>query len=934
MLLQKLVLVYNTFIEWISFYPGLYKLRRQLNSSIDRPEVIEAFPESHPRGFIKKFKKRRITIVEAYLTILSFLESDKCRERLEALKLLTDQVLHSRALNMPLNTARVQLALMKEAIKNRDNKRPQLERLRDFSICSFGQSKYIRKYLKELNIVEVPETGLPLKDLHMGWDSHVHDNSSYGRKTPTQLVIDAFIKGISEISVVYNSLSHIEIIGEAIEAGRILGITVNIGVEFSVGNEGNRFHYIYQFPHFERKDEFKHFFRDHKKGLATFITGLRENQDNRIQSIESLLENFNRVHLPRLNKGIPQGSLYHLEPLQLSDIRAVIPLQHATPMHLGELLFYRFKMVLFNRVMYQKSLVQLSKTQYKADQISGWEFRNIERKFHKIRDQYKVLNPESLRLKYFSDASIAEYKSAFTSLEEIFPTTTHRNLVENRIKIVQPLEHGLEAAIRNLLANCRFIHHAEIYNMHDSVERDHYQMQLFSRFIELLNRGNTSKTAAFLDEHHFPYQQDILEACMETYNSRPLVPACGSDSTGRTNYIPGMGFIYRKDMPKNMSAEYLKRHHSLPRFVSDLIAAWDAKHKPSSRENSGDMIVSMGKSSETPENELGNEINRPPIDIIQAWRYVNPSYKVLFYILIGFIPAYLQVGWQYALIWFGITFVRNAVTDIISGRGLRPSEWHVKNIDFDNLAHSLFWTGFSVPLLGFVKNQFDVLYPLAKSGVFFEFAKFFFICIVNGFYISFHNTLRGFDKTTIRVNFFRSILAWPFAAIFSPIGNVMMVPSIVQAKFWSDFVAGLIEGSGKFNRRLKLRKRDIVSLVPHIHSTEKQTKYIALLDMLYFFKKDPRTRNSLKAILLRQQGVLRKIARTFSAGKKERAHQGFDDYDALLKWFSNSGNVFKLTAFILEHYKPEHSIFLTDLVSEKSHEFYLWLKRNEPHGKK
>jgi hypothetical protein len=87
---------------------------------------------------------------------------------------------------MPLNAARVQLTLMKEVVKNRDSKRVQLELMRDFTVSSFGHPRTIRYFLKKLDIIEVPETGEELKDLNMGWDFHVHDSTSYGRKLPTR----------------------------------------------------------------------------------------------------------------------------------------------------------------------------------------------------------------------------------------------------------------------------------------------------------------------------------------------------------------------------------------------------------------------------------------------------------------------------------------------------------------------------------------------------------------------------------------------------------------------------------------------------------------------------------------------------------------------------------------------------------------------------
>ncbi len=122
--------------------------------------------------------------------------------------------------------------------------------------------------------------------------------------------------------------------------------------------------------------------------------------------------------------------------------------------------------------------------------------------------------------------------------------------------------------------------------------------------------------------------------------------------------------------------------------------------------------------------------------------------------MIGFIPAYFTVGIEYALLWFTITGTRNVFVDMISANGFKPSEWSAKDINITNLANSLFWTGFSVPILGFVKSQFDILWQWDHEGSSYEFAKFFFINVSNGMYLASHNYLRGFDKGTIRGNFF------------------------------------------------------------------------------------------------------------------------------------------------------------------------------------
>ena len=234
----------------LSFSNDIKRLRRLINQSIDVPQVIEEYPDSHPRGFLKEFKRRRTTIAETYLRITTSLDSQNYKHRISALRLLSEHIIYSRSLKMPLNAARVQLALMKKVVNNRENKRKQLEFMQDFSVSSFGHPRAIRKFLKKLDIIEVPEKGKELKDLNLGWDFHVHDNTSYGRKSPSQLVIDAFIKGMSEMTIAHNNLKAEDAVKEALEAGKILGIKVNIAIEFSALTNGKRFHYMYVLPNF------------------------------------------------------------------------------------------------------------------------------------------------------------------------------------------------------------------------------------------------------------------------------------------------------------------------------------------------------------------------------------------------------------------------------------------------------------------------------------------------------------------------------------------------------------------------------------------------------------------------------------------------------------------------------------------------------------
>ena len=226
-----------------------------------------------------------------------------------------------------------------------------------------------------------------------------------------------------------------------------------------------------------------------------------------------------------------------------------------------------------------------------------------------------------------------------------------------------------------------------------------------------------------------------------------------------------------------------------------------------------------GKTVESFYNPVGDEEERERIEIRAAWRYLNPFIKMILRVAVSFPVAYFTIGPGYAVLWYGITFFRNMVVDLVSAKGMDPRDWSARDINFENATQSLFWTGFSVPLLTFVKVQVDSFWVLTQvtNNLVRQIIRFFAICFTNGAYISTHNRLRGFDDQVVRANFFRSVLAWPPAAAFSFFGDLLFIPSVVQAKFWSDLMAAMIEGRGKSSRQMQLRKRDLSEILPQLY---------------------------------------------------------------------------------------------------------------------
>jgi hypothetical protein len=262
----------------------------------------------------------------------------------------------------------------------------------------------------------------------------------------------------------------------------------------------------------------------------------------------------------------------------------------------------------------------------------------------------------------------------------------------------------------------------------------------------------------------------------------------------------------------------------------------------------------------------------------------------------------------------------------VARRGYRMREWSLREVDFRNIARSLFWTGISVPLLAFVKQAFDQAWPLPATGHFYQFSKYFFIAFVNGLYLMTHNTFRGFSKGVTAANFFRAILSWPFASLFAPLLDLSYVPSIVQAKFWSDMVGGVIEGSGKFIRSVGLTRRDLSDILPVACAAEETLRNTAILDLLYIFGRETRARNSLREIFFGRRNFLERIGDGLRR-RPTRVEPREEEYRTLAAWFGHAGNYEKLSDFVIAHYGHEWAILLIDLIAQQYFRFHEWLLR-------
>lgn len=933
----------HKFLEYIvdvtSFNSAIRNNLDTLNRKIENPEKVLLHLNSHPGGYIREIYKRRISIAEAYIKIAHALESDAFEERLDALKTLIQLSLHAKNIATPMNTARVQIALMKEAIKRKGNTRKQLEFITDFTTASFGQWPVIRKMLRELNLVEIPEDGKLLRELDLGWDNHVHDSMSEGRKTPCQVLLDAFVKGISKVTLVYYDITEPQIIKEALMAGKILGIDVNIGIEFSVGRSKNRRHYTYLPGSFATPDEFFTFFKDNSNLLDVFIDGLKKNAENRKVVIDTIMKHFNDTHIVKLNQGYEDNSNLCMKQVNLSNLKKFVSSGQYSRIHLGELIYTKLLETSFKRVLYLRTQYQVAKNKKSIGLISQWELDQITSQYETVRRYYEDMSPERLNEKFLEDRAQVDYDSAFLDEESIFPQLT---ACGGEIKFIHPLQVGLKNAVTTIIKNHKYITRVETFNNTDSTKRNPNELILFNRFIEIINNKTINELVKFLSEWKIT---DIAEAMINqafnSYHDKPLIPSCGSDATGRDPKIPGMGFIKSKSIPISVRKWYINCHAIIPSPISSLISGggrpipeqeWNALADDERH------IVLMGKKAQRRKNTIGDEPEGELLGLFRYFKYLNPSIKNIFRLSIGIIPAFYTfyclfnskyMGLAYASLWFCITFFRNIFVDLVAAHGMDIKEWSWHDVNFENAFQSMFWTGWSVPILNEVKLGFDHVWIMAgfSSLILKDVIKFFFLCIANGLYIYFHNTIRNFDVKVKNANFFRSVMAWPFATMTATLGDFFAIPSIVQTKMWSDTIAAFIEGSGKFTQRIVIRKRDLKEILPLLASTEQFTRMSAALDVLYIWARQQRGDTCLEQILLNTTIFYKTLfkKRQNPIERAEKYKYSRTMFENLFNFFHEEGCAIALGNFVLDYYSGKEAEALTNVIGSHFEHFKEWL---------
>jgi len=792
-----------------------YRLLEIVNKILSRgknPKLLRRLfePGLHPRGIKELAAPKSLRLASAMIDLLGTLEHGSASDRLAALRAVRAESLHDSSHSLRMNVGRVLLQIMKEIVRAGGDEARQLPLAHDFREASSGKPRLIRRQLRKYHLLEMPEEWNQL-----AFDHHVHDANTKGRKAPTHLIMDAWIKGIRFLGVIYYSDIKPDVAAELLEAAHIMGIDVRIGVEVKARLRDKYVQLIWSPRGFLGREDFLRFLEEPE--VAAFLTQGRAVVEYERQRVLELLQSFNDNHLPKINEELGLA----VPPLEEKAFLASVGCGQASLVHLAE---YAHQTILPH--LRQKTRA-LSEDYQHATEPERKRIRGLV-------DSFNQLDPEALVDQYLRpEVNPTVYDprkpSEGTDVPEMLrldPATMIDKLdrLPCRSRITLNPSNLSSADVLEVLYEGRGrVTHLEIFNLKDWAQGRIEHRQLINEIRLVINSGNVVEAKRLVREILASLESEgadaasiektrtilrNLSALLGFYSVSRLRSRLGSDSIGRSRHTRGMGLVVsaslpwrarmeiRRDPERVLPVTTVARRHVMNeksgaapvrqlrarRDLADVLVyeprsrevTWSVGHNSTTLASAGN-IASLGGKPEQPSNELSlGGTDRDASRQRSSSRHLNSGVMNGAKILLGFLPAfltfYLTKHWWLlayfgAVIWFCITGFRNILQSVVGGGGLRRSsllEWK-DLVSWGRVADSLLFTGFSVPLLDYLVKDLLLARSFGVTTATSPIILYSVMALANGIYISSHNTYRGLPLGAIVGNFFRTILSIPIA---------------------------------------------------------------------------------------------------------------------------------------------------------------------------
>lgn len=521
------------------------------------------YPFFHPLGIKEMAESKGLRIAYSIVNLLNSLERENVDYRLQALRGLRNEIIETTVGAMPKNSARVLLQIMKEMVRARGRYSRQLELAHDFRKTASGKPILIRKQLVKYHLLEMPEEWNQAT-----FDDHVHDANTKGRKTPTHLIMDAWIKGIRRLRVVYYQYIEPRFVAELSEAAEIMGMDIRIGIEFTARFRDIFVSFIWVSRGFVDAQSFLCFLAE--PAVISFMSKGKEVMQYQAKYVLKVLEMFNTTQ--RLIFIADTG--IDLPPLDVTKFVSFVAPGQASLLHLGEYIHYQAIAVVRNcspsMAKYEEhgSLKDGKKSKDSIECRESVESEDYA-KYQEMVSRANKLTTISIVNRYLSPKNYPEIPDPWTpsdapdvperlklSIEELLFQVSQLHC---SFKITLNLSNlKVEDVLEILYIGDGLITRLEIFNLKDYAAGITDHIPPINELQQAINEGSLIKLKRVvrhvihrMEMAGYPDEHDRREKLVEIlhdlaslrsmYKGTPLKSRIGSDSTGRSLLAYGMG---------------------------------------------------------------------------------------------------------------------------------------------------------------------------------------------------------------------------------------------------------------------------------------------------------------------------------------------------------------------------------------------------------
>lgn len=587
-----------------------------VNKSIDYNQKIKSHYQLriHPNGIIDMSISQEIRMAAAVISLLDRLQTNNINERLLALENLHNEVLFTAGTKFRRNTARVLIEIMKEIVRAYGDEQKQLQLAHDFRMAATGKPTIVRKLLRRYHLLEMPEAWNQLI-----FDHHVHDANTKGRKSPTHLIMDAWVKGIRSLTVIYYNYVKAETAFELLSAAKIMGIKIRIGLLYNIVYRQKLIDFIWVPQGFYGTDDFMEFLDE--PNMKQLMQDGKQISSWREKFIFKIIEEWNQNLRHRINAEFG----LELPPISAEVYKQFVSVGQSSVLHLAELIQKDA-----NAVLKQKAQTIKEKILHCSEDQELLVLHNELNNYDKLTTEYFLEILEDCEQKIDREI-IAEIltEENLDNIPHILKYSPHQlvyRLKEIRSNgyIVLNLANSTPEEVINLLWETDGeITHLEIFNVYDWQKGNAKYTVKINELMQAINNKNTPLLKSIIlqliedckndtEAHLLDIEEQPTYYCADTaislsgaehnrfakyaanpklqpvsieerlkalhqvlqniaeiidyYSGKKLFTRMGTDSTSRVGRLAGMGLAYVQSLPLRAVKE-LKKNSNESRVI-------------------------------------------------------------------------------------------------------------------------------------------------------------------------------------------------------------------------------------------------------------------------------------------------------------------------------------------------------------------------------